>query len=365
MDASTSTRTEPKLRVCGNTAIFDTEKDLEDFVWEKVLKKVHLTPLSRQFRCREGICDILAKGLDNQLIILELKNDHNARVIEQTIAYFDALTEEMPFAQEVDYAKPIEIWTICPEYRERIDLAQKYYNLKFNFLSFRLNKRDSSFTFLLKSITQDREVLEIDLPTSVLSPVQVEIPDSPKCFTDLLAKASDTDRKNLSALRHQVYHFSQGNRYQIKERVHNGKWVRFERNKSHPIVEIGWDKVRDKIAIYLWLPFKTINRNADRTSMIQIWTEDNMVQYVGYINNGRKSFLIYTPDELKTGNVQKPNKLKCGKWAGEARYWKGLAMPLEFYLNKMRISKKVVVLGDLVQLALEHALQKFSKSKIK
>ncbi|NET49230.1 MAG: hypothetical protein F6K09_10995, partial [Merismopedia sp. SIO2A8] len=118
-------------------------------------------------------------------------------------------------------------------------------------------------------------------------------------------------------------------------------------------------------AIYLWLPFKTINGNADRVSMMQIWTLDNKVQYIGYINNGRKSFLIYTPDELNTDGFQKPTKLKCEKWGGAARYWKGLAMPLDFYLSEMEIDRDVSVLGDVVQLALEQSLQKFNKSKIK
>ena len=109
----------PRFRVYGEIAEFETERHLEWFFWYTVLPKIGLKPLKSQYICREGICDILAKGNENQLIIIELKNVEDSHVIDQITAYFDALVEEEPFGEQIDYNKPIELYTVCPTYRNR------------------------------------------------------------------------------------------------------------------------------------------------------------------------------------------------------------------------------------------------------
>lgn len=104
--------------------------------------------------------------------------------------------------------------------------------------------------------------------------------------------------------------------------------------------------------------------NYKRTAMMRLWLIDGIVKYIGYIENGRKSWLIVTNDELKNGKFTLPTKLKKQKWGGNLRYWKGLAMPTEFYLETMGISNNSLCLSTFVELALKHSLQRQKKSRL-
>ena len=72
----------PRFRVYGDIAEFETERHLEWFFWHTVLPELGLKPLKGQHICKEGICDILAKGTENQLVIIELKNIHPSHLID-------------------------------------------------------------------------------------------------------------------------------------------------------------------------------------------------------------------------------------------------------------------------------------------
>jgi hypothetical protein len=103
-------------------------------------------------------------------------------------------------------------------------------------------------------------------------------------------------------------------------------------------------------------------KNFKKTAMMRIWLIDGIVTYVGYIENGRKSWLIVTQDEVENGKFILPTKLQ--KWSGSTRYWKGLAMPTEFYLETMKISDRSYCFDFFVELALKHSLQRQQKSPI-
>ncbi len=139
----------PRFRVYGEIAEFETERHLEWFFWHTVLTKIGLKPLKSQHTCREGICDILAKGAKNQLVIIELKNIQDSHVIEQITTYFDALKEEQPFAEQIDYTKPIELYTVCPSYRYQTELTLKYHQLNFTLFSYTVKRNNTGFAFTL------------------------------------------------------------------------------------------------------------------------------------------------------------------------------------------------------------------------
>ena len=88
----------PRLRVFGEVAEFETEQQLEQFFLDTVLPKIGLKPLASQYACAQGICDILALDPSNQLVIIELKNTKDTHVIEQLTRYLDALAAEKPFS---------------------------------------------------------------------------------------------------------------------------------------------------------------------------------------------------------------------------------------------------------------------------
>ncbi|MFB2977478.1 hypothetical protein [Microseira sp. BLCC-F43] len=50
---------------------FDSEEDLEDFVWPNLAPLFGLTPLKRQHIVKGQFCDILALGENNELVVLE------------------------------------------------------------------------------------------------------------------------------------------------------------------------------------------------------------------------------------------------------------------------------------------------------
>ncbi|MGK7949437.1 MAG: endonuclease NucS domain-containing protein [Xenococcaceae cyanobacterium] len=363
----------PRFRIYGEIAEFETERHLEWFFWDTVLIKIGLTPLKRQYTCRNGICDILAKGTENQLVIIELKNTQDSHVIEQVTAYFDALKEEQPFAEEIDYTKPIDLYAVCPSYNNRTELILKYHKLDLTLLCYTLKRNSQSFDFILYQWFTKIEIVVIKIPLATTIPSLFNLPDPPKSFVDLLGKSSEDEKKWITQVRDRIYQFSQEFNYKIYEKPY-GKWTRFERNKKNPIAEVGWDNKRDSLAIYLWLPFTTINgrwnmrmrggreENYNRTAMMRLWLIDGIVTYVGYIHNGRKSWLIFTSDELENERFSLPSKLKKQKWSGNARYWKGLAMPTDFYLETMGISNNSYSLDFFVELALKHSLHRQKKS---
>jgi len=359
----------PRFRVYGERAEFETERHLEWFFWYTVLPKIGLKPLKSQHTCREGVCDILAKGSESQLVIIELKNVEDSHVIEQITAYFDALIEEKPFDEQIDYTKPIELYTVCPTYRNRTVTTLKHHKLKFSLFSYAVKSSDQGFIFILYEWLTKTEIAKIDLPIAPeLSPT-LNLPDPPKAFVNLLGNCSEDEKRWAIEVRDQVYQFAQSLNYRIYEKP-DSKWIRFERNKQNPIAEMGWENKRESLAIYLWLPFVTINGQWNmkvrdsykRTAMMRIWVTDGIVQYVGYIENQRKSWLVVTDEEIQTGKFTKPVKLH--RKSGSA-YWKGLAMPTDIYLDLMGFTACSHSLNAFVELALEHSLQRLTKSRQK
>ena len=212
------------------------------------------------------------------------------------------------------------------------------------------------------------EIVKIEIPIATESAPIPNLPDPPKAFVNLLGNCSENEKKWAIEIRDQIYQFSQSLNYRIYEKP-DGKWVRFERNKQNPIAEIGWENKRESLAIYLWLPFMTVNGQCNmrrdsykRTAMMRLWIDDGIVQYVGYIENQRKSWLVVTDEEIQTGKFTKPVKLQR---KGLSAYWKGLAMPTDIYLDLMGFTSRSHSLNAFVELSLEHSLKRITKSRQK
>lgn len=223
--------------------------------------------------------------------------------------------------------------------------------------------------FTLRNWVTQEEIVQIEILTNTKITHNFKLPEPPKSFVDLLGKCSDEERKWTIQIRDLIYQFARDNNYKIAENP-DGKWTRFQRTKQYPIAEVGWDNRRATLAIYLWLPFTTINGRDDmgkiwgerykRTAMMRLWVVNGFVKYIGYIENGRKSWLIVTSDELEDRKFSLPTKLK--KWRGDDSYWKGLAMPIDYYLKMMKLSESSNSLIELVELALNYSLQRQKKA---
>jgi len=359
----------PKFRLYGENAEFETEAHLELFFWDTVLKEMGLQPLKRQHYCREGICDILAKGARDQLVIIELKNVKDSHVIDQITSYFDALSEQRPFSEQIDYTQPIDLYIISPEYNSRTHCILKHHKLKFNLFSYTAKVFGEDILFTLREWDSQIEKVSVKIPL-LSSNIEIEdIPSPPKIFQDVIGQSSTHEVQSAYLMREKIYQFARSNNFKLTEKP-TGKSLRFERNKQNPIAEIDWDKKRNILVIYLWLPFLTINARSNqgafqdrykRTAMMRLWVENELVQYVGYIDKGRKSWIVITPDEFKDETIPTPTKLK--KNYSYEHYWKGLAMPTEDYFKICQIVDRPHTLQSLIDLALEHSVARVQRSK--
>lgn len=375
---SPSTHANPRLRVFGELAEFETEQHLERFFLDAVLAEIQLKPLGSQYACGQGICDILALGPKNQLVIIELKNIKDTHVIEQITRYFDALTAEKPFDSQVDYDQPIELYTVCPDYADSLAMTVKYHSLNFNVLAYRIKNEQHVHRFELWDWLTNEAIAHIEIPCAQLATDTIALPEPPKAFFKLLEKCTDCERSLANLLRQQVYEFSQKHNYKICERP-DGQWIRFERSKQYPIAELGWDGQRAELVLHLWLPFTTINGRSNmkrypekykRTSMMRIWVDADEVKYLGYVHNSRRRWLLVTGQEIKDERFPIPTKLnKWLKyreglyWLSIGAYWKGLAMPLETYTETMNIPNLDSSFQAVVHLALDHSLDRLTKRR--
>jgi len=359
----------PKFRLYGENAQFETEAHLELFFWNTVLNEMGLQPLKRQHYCREGICDILAKGTKNQLVIIELKNVKDSHVIDQITSYFDALSQERPFSEQIDYTQPIDLYIISPEYNSRTHSTLKHHKLKFNLFSYTAQVSGQDILFTLREWDSQIEKLSVKI-SPLSSNITIEdIPSPPKNFQTIIGQSSTHEIQSADLIREKIYQFARSNNFKLTEKP-TGKSLRFERNKQNPIAEIDWDKKRNILVIYLWLPFVTINGRSNqgafqdrykRTAMMRLWVENELVQYVGYIDKGRKSWIVITPDEFKDETIPTPTKLK-NNYSYE-HYWKGLAMPTEDYFKICQIVDRPHTLQSFIDLALEHSVSRAQRSK--
>ena len=62
------------LQRAGNGWAFQTETELEEFVWLNLTKLFGFLPLKRQGFVSGQFCDILALAENNQLVVIELKS---------------------------------------------------------------------------------------------------------------------------------------------------------------------------------------------------------------------------------------------------------------------------------------------------
>ena len=95
-----------------------------------------LTVIKRQFTVNEQRCDIIAVDENKRLVVLELKNGEDRYVVQQLTRYYDALLEHKPFADRVDYDRPVRLIAIAAKFHRDNFTDRKYHGLFFQFLQF-------------------------------------------------------------------------------------------------------------------------------------------------------------------------------------------------------------------------------------
>lgn len=127
-----------QLRRNGKQWTFHNESVLEEFVWANLKSLFSFLPLKRQYRLNGQIYDILAVTQDQQLVVIELKNEVDRYVVQQLTRYYHVLHQEQPFSEQVDYSKPIRLIAIAPDFHRDSLIDQQYSRLSIEFLKFKL-----------------------------------------------------------------------------------------------------------------------------------------------------------------------------------------------------------------------------------
>lgn len=195
---------------------FESEADLEDFVWDNLNSLLALTSLKRQFYVKTEVCDILALGQNGQLVVLELKNGEDRYIVQQLTRYYESLLEEKPFETEVDYRLPISLVAIAPKFHRHNFIDSKYHNLDFKFLLFEILQKENKLYLNLKN-PDGAEVSKLRIPypeeyiidSSEKVSHPIKIPRTPKALQRMIETQSIDKQSTILNIREKILRFDE------------------------------------------------------------------------------------------------------------------------------------------------------------
>ncbi|MGG6270527.1 endonuclease NucS domain-containing protein [Leptolyngbya sp. AN03gr2] len=196
-----------KLRQCGSQWNFHNESELEDFVWTHLLSFLGLLPLKRQFSIQGQVCDILAIAPDQQLVVIELKNEVNRYVVQQLTRYYHALQQERPLAEQVDYSKPIRLIAISPCFHRDNLIDQQYNRLSVEFLQFEILDDSEGLSWRLRDL-EKQEIWNLRLPQFPQNSSWT-LPPVPRKLLNNLANVDGAHRECILEIRQMLLEFDE------------------------------------------------------------------------------------------------------------------------------------------------------------
>ncbi len=277
---------------------FATEAALEDFVWANLARLFGWTPLKRQYSVKGQFCDILAIGENKQLVVLELKNTQDRYIVQQLTRYYDALLEEKPFKEEVDYRQPVSLVAIMPVFHRDNFIDVKYHNLSFHLLQFSVIREDNNLYFQLKEIDNARS-LQLERPYREIDLTEFceNIPEPPRLLLDWLGSFTGSEQEGILKIRKQLLSFDRG-----MQEISDLRSIKYGRGKTKLCAELGFERKSKKVILFLWLNIP--NRRKPATGRMQVHTTDwsffSQFSHVpeGFYNNRKHgTFLLMQGDQ--------------------------------------------------------------------
>lgn len=249
----------PELKKTGLRWEFKSEQDLEFLLCENLNNLLGLTVLSQQYNTvARQICDnIIAVDNNKQLVLLELKNTEDRYIIQQLTRYYDAILQEKPFCDRIDYNKPVRLIAISPSFHRDNFTDRKYCQLNFQFLEFKISEKDDRFTLKLKD-TDTGKNTKIAIPYRDRKR-EHHIPSLPKLLNIALTKRSNQTRERILAIRKQILSCDD----RIKE-VYNNSSVKYGKGNKL-CAKFRYDRKQDYLAMFLWLPLISRREITGRT----------------------------------------------------------------------------------------------------
>lgn len=271
-----------RLRKTGSGWEFESEIDLEDFVWANLQHLLGLIPLKRQYRVNGQICDIVAIDENKRLVVLELKNCEDRYIVQQLTRYYDALLEEKAFNEEIDYGQPVRLVAIAPNFHKDNFTDRKYHKLFFQFVQFEIIETSKKSYLQLEDIDLSK-VSKVDIIYRERDSTE-KIPAPPRALLNLLSKGNDDAREVLLQIRETILSFDQ----RMKEVSASGV-ISYGKGKSKPCAEIRILSFSKKPGLILWLPNPKMIFNQKRIGRMRIYTKDwNKVSRIDYMPKGTR-----------------------------------------------------------------------------
>ena len=349
-----------KLKRVGETWFCENEAVLEDLLWRNLSHFFGLVPLKRQFSVDGQICDILALGKEGQLAILELKNIQDRYVINQLTRYYAALMEQKPFQEQIDYSKPVRLIAIAPSFHKDNFSDQKYSLLDIEFVEFAISQVDACLTFELKQ--NNRQSVKLAITCSPETN-DVDIASPPRALLNLLSQCSEGEYQSALKIREHILKYDK----RIKE-ITGSSSIYYGSGKTRLCAELRFDKGREKLAIFLWLPHvASTSMSAKKiTARMRLWTDWRKVPDLGHVPKGLGKMTGLTdrqfPDEeSRSKYFDDPNYRKSFvKLRGYSNpsYKCGLALAIEDYMKLIGESEALDSLDYLIDLALKTWLKR-------
>jgi len=256
------------LRKTGSGWEFASEEALEDFVEFHLPSLLGLTVIKRQFTVNEQRCDIIAADENKRLVVLELKNAEDRYVVQQLTRYYDALLEYKPFADRVDYDRPVRLIAIAPKFHRDNFTDRKYHGLFFQFLQFAIVFSEDNLNLQLKDVDTE-QIAQVEITYQPRESTD-NIPTPPREFRNLLKKFIDDEQQVIWRIREKILGFDT----RIQEIICS-KSISYGKGKSKLCAQICVDRRAKegyiRPTLMLWLPLSPWIDNCNRVGRIAIY----------------------------------------------------------------------------------------------
>ncbi|WP_254174570.1 endonuclease NucS domain-containing protein [Planktothrix pseudagardhii] len=296
------------LRKTGTRWEFEREETLEDFLFTRLQPVFSLTVLHRQYIVQGQRCDLLAVDADQRLVILELKNVEDRGIVQQLTRYYDAVLQEKPYAQIVDYYKPVHLIAIAPSFHRDNLTDRKYHKLEFQFLQFAVIQNADHFYLNLKDIdTQTLSSVEVPYQEPNFS----DIPSPSQNFFKLIKNSDEQQKNKILEIRQKLLSFDK----RMQEFSSAGSILYGNGNgKTSKYCAEFCRLPQGDIILFLWIPLKC--GESDRISRGRIWTDwDEKALIEGYVARGmgteinqRKRLIKNLFEKIKDGYESQENR---------------------------------------------------------
>ncbi|MCU0544120.1 MAG: endonuclease NucS [Oscillatoriaceae cyanobacterium Prado104] len=256
------------LRKTGTGWEFVSEEALEDFVEAHLENLLGLTIVKRQHTVSEQRCDIIAVDEDRSLTVLELKNSEDRYIVQQLTRYYHALLESKPFADRVNYDRPVRLIAIAPKFHRDNFTDRKYNQLILQFLEFAIVTEGKKLYFRLKDVDTGH-ISQIEI-TYQQTETTNNIPSPPREFRNLLKKFIDEEQQVVWKIREKILRFDTR-----MQEIICSKSIGYGKGKSKLCAQICIDRRAEegyiRPGLMLWLPLSPWRDNCNRVGRMAIY----------------------------------------------------------------------------------------------